>query len=276
VTIHQAILHGKRILAEGGIDQARWQSERILSLALQKDRSKLYAELDRELTTSEHSSFNLILQKRAAHYPLAYLEGVQEFYGRDFVVNPSVLIPRPETEEIIRAALDLRLAHNPMILDLGSGSGNIAITLALELSGAIVIALEKSSSAIKVLQQNRKGAVLIVRGDFYFLNFSPDTFDLVTANLPYVEKNEYETLSPETAWEPREALLVHSLEDSYRAVMKQVSGILKEDGYLVMEFGFDQVDRLKKTLSSVAGLHLRDIRTDQQGIPRVLVLQKRS
>ena len=275
LTIHQAILHGERILGESGMDQPRWQSERILSVALRQPRSAIYAELGRELTASELTSFEQLLRKRASHYPLAYLEGMQDFYGRDFIVNPSVLIPRPETEEIIRAVLDLSLQENPWILDLGSGSGNIPVTLALELSGSVVFALERSAAAISILKKNVQGNVSVVQGNFYSAPFCSFAFDLVTANLPYVEQHEFQTVSPEIAWEPADALFVQSLEESYAAVMNQALRIMKQGGYLLMEFGFGQSERLKKTASLIEQLRFVDIRKDHQGISRVLILQKR-
>jgi release factor glutamine methyltransferase len=274
VTIHQAILHGERVLGENKIDQPRLQSERILALALHQQRSKFYAELARELTSAELSRFDLLIQKRAEHYPLAYLEGVQEFYGRDFYVNDAVLIPRPETEGMIRAALDLTLPAFPRVLDLGSGSGNIPITLALELPGSFAVALEKSPEAIALMQKNLKGNVHPVRGDFYSISFHAASFDLITANLPYVEEHELKSLSPETAWEPRIALHVASLEESYVAVMKQAARVLKYGGHLLMEFGHGQSERLKAAASSVTQLRLIDVRSDQRGIPRILILQK--
>ena len=176
MTIHQTILHGEQILQQAGIDQPKWNSERLLLLALHQTRSKLYSELNRELTESEFSKFSDLLKKRAEHYPLAYLEGTQEFFGHEFFVNESVLIPRPETEEIIRAVL-ARTGRPPKILDLGSGSGAIPITLSREIPGSRNFALEISEPAISVLKQNSKGSVAIVRGDFSLLCFLPQTLD---------------------------------------------------------------------------------------------------
>ena len=272
MTIQQAILHGERILQEKGVDQARWNAERLLLVALQESRSKIYAELNRELTAQELSSFTALVEKRAQHYPLAYLDGTQEFFGREFHVNEFVLIPRPETEEVIHAVKNLRLNPNPVILDLGSGSGNIPITLALEIKESLVVALEISEQAIGVIKRNLKGNVHIVHGDFTMLSFRPSTFDVVTANLTYVEQNDFQNLLPETLWEPKIALFAAALEESYRKVMQQSVRVLKSGGYLVMEFGFGQSDRLRRVL--LAELRLLEIRKDQRGFDRLLILQK--
>lgn len=274
VTIHQAILHGERILSDSGVADPRWNAERVLLVALQQPRSKIYAELSRELTPRELSVWNRLLAKRAAHYPLAYLEGSQEFFGRDFVVDPSVLIPRPETEELIHIVLGLEMAEKPLILDLGSGSGNIPVTLVLEIPGSRVIALERSSDAIKVLKRNLRENVQVVRGDFLFPPFRAGLFDCITANIPYVEKPEFETLPTETLWEPKDALLVESLEGTYSDVMNASARLLKASGSLIMEFGFGQSERLRFVASRISQLNLVDIRNDQRGIPRFLLLQK--
>ena len=272
MTVQQAILHGERILKGKGIDQARWNSERLLLVALQQSRSKIYAELNRELTAQELSSFSALVEKRSEHYPLAYLEGTQEFFGREFHVNESVLIPRPETEELIHAVKNLPLRDDPVLLDLGSGSGNIAVTLALEIEESFVVALEISEKAISIIRRNHKGNVYIVRGDFTRLTFHSAVFDVITANLPYVDAYEYRNLPAETLWEPEIALLVKSLDETYGNVMRQSVFVLKPGGYLVMEIGFGQSEQLTKLL--LPELSLLEIRKDQRGIPRVLVLQK--
>ena len=274
MTIQQAILYGEEVLQEKGVDQARWNSEQLLLVALHQPRSKIYADLKRELTAQELSRFSALIERRAEHYPLAYLEGTQEFFGREFHVSESVLIPRPESEEIIHAVKNLQLKEKPILLDLGSGSGNIPITLALEIRDSYVVALEVSENAILVIRRNQKGNVHIVRADFAALSFQPATFDVVTANLPYVEMHEYINLPSETLWEPKIALLVESLEETYEKVMKESLGVLKPDGYLVMEIGFGQSERLQKVVDSLPELRLLEMREDQRGVPRVLILQK--
>jgi release factor glutamine methyltransferase len=102
MTVHQAILYGEKILAENGVDQPRWNAERLLLFSSGKSRSRLYSELRRDLSDQEWQAFLVVLGKRAEHYPLAYIEGTQEFFGRSFRVNETALIPRPETEVIHR------------------------------------------------------------------------------------------------------------------------------------------------------------------------------
>jgi release factor glutamine methyltransferase len=189
-------------------------------------------------------------------------------------VNQSVLIPRPETEEIIHALRDLSIPSTPLMLDLGAGSGCIAVTLALEFPASLAVALEASQSALEVLKRNAGSSVRIVRADFHSLCFHPRSFDVITANLPYVERNEYEGLPAETKWEPRTALVVDALEESYRTVLQQCSLLLKCGGYLLMEFGYGQLERLQEVVFTAPELKWIGVRKDQQNIPRVLILQR--
>ena len=262
------------MLQSSGLDQPRWNSERLLMHALGFPRSKLYSNLQYELSEEELAAFEDLLRKRSKHYPLAYIEGIQEFCGREFVVDESVLIPRPETEEIIKAVLALSLPKSPLILDLGSGSGVIAITLALSIPDSFAVALEMSEAAIHVIRRNQIENVSIIRGDFRKLCFRRSKFNLIAANLPYIEQHEYEALPTETLWEPKEALLVESLENLYSDVIKQSLPALAPGGYLVMEIGAGQHTRLSKVASQVPGLELLKILEDKRGIPRVLLMRK--
>lgn len=274
MNIREAILYGESLLQKNGIDQPRWNAERLLLHALKQDHAHLYADLSRELTPEEFQSFDYYVRKRAEHYPLAYIEGTQEFFGRMFWINENVLIPRPETEEIIRAALDLTIPSKPKILDLGAGSGNIAVTLSMEMPNSVVFAMELSSVAIKVLRRNSEGKVDLLRGDFDRPPLQSDTFDVITANPPYVEASSWESLPPETRWEPRAALITMDLEKTYAQLTQVSSRLLKPKGHLIFEIGFGQADRIRGVCERQSELKLLQIRQDQQGIPRTFVLQK--
>lgn len=271
MTIHQAILYGERSLREAGVDQPRWNAEQLLLLALQQPRSKVYTELSRPLTDSETEAYHRFLTRRSEHYPLAYLEGKQEFFGRDFVVNETVLIPRPETEEVIHAVLGLDLPSFPRILDLGAGSGNIAVTLAIQLPHATVFALERSPAAFDTLRANSGERIILIRGDFYHSPFADQKFDAITSNPPYVESMQ--ELPAETRWEPALALMAGDLEEVYSALLKQALRLLKPMGYLVFEIGFGQESRIAALCETFA-FTLVEVRNDHRSIPRTFVLRK--
>jgi release factor glutamine methyltransferase len=186
MNIRNALAVGASMLHDYEIQAPQWNAERLLQLTLGFDRAQLFAELPMELNPEQEHLYRSLLSRRAVHYPLAYLEGFQEFFGRNFAVNETVLIPRPETEELVRAVLNLSLSPQPVILDIGAGSGAIAITLSHEISRATIIGLEKSILAIPVLKQNSGQMIDIVRGDLYDLSFLDSVFDIVVSNPPYV------------------------------------------------------------------------------------------
>jgi len=272
MNINQAILFGEGFLAKQGIEDPKWNSERLLLIVLSVNRASLYTELQRDLADSELQQYQALLEKRAEHYPLAYLEGTQEFYGRTFHLDPSVLIPRPETEEIIRAALELPLRAAPRIIDLGAGSGCLAVTLLNEISNSRVVALEYSSDAFNVLRKNAGGDVLLVRGNLYITPFLPESFDLVVSNPPYVEQGT--ELPAETKWEPSLALVTESLQNIYDNLLLQALRILKPGGYVVAEFGFEQEGRIQRIIDTHPEFHLLQIRKDYRDLPRIFILQK--
>jgi release factor glutamine methyltransferase len=243
-----------------------------LLFSLKQGRSKIYAELNRELGYQEQHSYQQLLQKRAEHYPLAYIEGTQEFYGRSFAVDESVLIPRPETEEIIHAVLSLDLPKNSTIIDMGSGSGCIAATLALEIPKARVISMEISPDALSLLRKNLPASVFIVRGDSYAAPFKKDCFDVVAANPPYVES--WIELPAETRWEPSIALLTSNLEETYQKIVRQSKRMLKKAGHLVFEIGFGQSERIQALCEQESGMKLQQIRRDKNNVPRTFILRK--
>jgi release factor glutamine methyltransferase len=271
MNIHEALTFGETMLKHFGIDDPRWNAERLLLLTLNKDRAYLYSNLQTEVNEEKERAYRAMLSRRAVHYPLAYLEGVQEFFGREFIVNESVLIPRLETEEIIRMVLQLSLPSSPIILDIGSGSGAIGVTLAEEIPGARVVALELSGPALSVLLQNARGKLLPVRGDLYHLPFQDSSFDIVVSNPPYVELSEFKTLPDETRWEPREALV--GSKDIFKTLIYSANRILKKGGSLIFEIGAGQNERISE-LSAKTPLTLKQIRPDHQNIPRTVLFQK--
>jgi release factor glutamine methyltransferase len=274
MTVNEAVRHGEEMLRRSGIADARWNVERLLLIAMRVTRAQLYSNLRKELAEAEQTDFEALLARRGAHEPLAYIEGTQEFYGREFYVNRHVLIPRPETEEVIRAALDLQLPSRPVILDLGAGSGNLAITLALEISGSRVWALEKSRLAIEVILKNAKRRVHTVCGDLHQPPFQTRCFDLIVSNPPYVEAHEYPGLPAETRHEPRSALVPHSAPDVYRSLLKNATNLLKSGGYLIFEIGAGQEDLIEKLILEQGGMSKVGSRRDFQKILRTFILQK--
>jgi len=223
-------------------------------------------------------SLQRLVLRRMTHEPVAYITGVREFYGREFMVTRAVLIPRPETEGIIEAIpAGLPAAHGsgtPVILDIGTGSGCLAITLALEHPAARVIATDVSQDALSIAAQNaqRLGAH---RAEFVEASLVPSglpPLDLIVTNPPYVPERDRESLSPDVRdFEPAQALFAG--EDGLgviRDLLPEARAALKPGGALIMEIGAGQAEAVAALVAG-AGLRLITIRPDLQGIPRIAV-----
>lgn len=223
-------------------------------------------------------SLQRLVLRRMTHEPVAYVSGIREFYGREFMVTRAVLIPRPETEGVIEAippgALADRENGPPVALDIGTGCGCLAITLALEHPNARIIATDISHQALAVARENarRFGAD---RAEFVESAFVPagvPPLDLIVTNPPYVPERDRESLSPDVRdFEPAQALFAGDDGlDVIRALLPLARAALRPGGALVMEIGAGQADTVT-ALVAEAGLRLMTIRPDLQGIPRIVV-----
>lgn len=279
-TIDDAVRCGAARLAACGIASARLDAELLLAGALGVDRARLRIDCARGVSEEARARYEAALRRREAREPLQRIRGTQEFYSRDFDVRADVLIPRPETEILVEAALALvARARSPRIVDLGTGSGAIAITLALELPGARVVAIDTSEAAVALARENarRHGVeerVDVRRGD-WTEPCGDDRFDLVVSNPPYVRRHEIAALEPEVRdFEPRAALDggVDGL-DAYRRLAARVAAVLDPAGAVVLEIGQGQGDTVGELFAD-EGFTLRGARADLAGIERVLVFSR--
>jgi len=247
--------------------------------ALGCDRAYLYAHPERLLTADEQARYDETLVQRARGVPSQYITGHQEFWGLDLIVSPAVLIPRPETEHVIEGVLELaRGAPNPRIVDVGTGSGCIAIALAKELPAAEIHATEISPPALEVARANAARHQLERRISFHLadlLTGLPDeSFDFVVSNPPYVGESEEDHVQLEVRkFEPRSAVFAGptGLEVIERLI-PQAHARLKLGGWLVLEIGYSQEPAMRNLLS-----RWNDIRfiRDLQGIQRVVAARKK-
>ncbi len=233
MTIDQYIAESTRQLTAAGIASARLDVLVLLSDALQHDKSWVLAHGDDTLAPGPIAQLQTQIRQRCRRVPLAYIRGHQEFYGREFTVNPDVLIPRPETETLIDLAKNyIRSGH---ILDVGTGSGAIAVTLALELPNATITACDISPLALKVAQQNARTLQANVR--FFesdLLSNASDRYHAIIANLPYVSRGW--EVSPETAAEPAMALYANDNGlELINKLLAQAPHHLRTGGHLLLE-----------------------------------------
>lgn len=224
-----------------------------------------------------HARYETLVTRRLTREPIAYIRGVQEFWGRAFLVTPDVLIPRPETELLIeQAAGFLTATPGALVVDIGTGSGCIAITLALEHAAAAVYAIDISQPALSVARQNaaRLGATNVRFLHGSDLAPAPRPIDLIVANPPYVAERDKAALSPEVR-EHEPAVALFGGDDGWRnlrAILRAAPDALAAGGRLMMELGYGQSEQLAEEVERAGRLFLQDIAKDLQGIPRVAII----
>jgi len=197
-------------LAERGVENPRLNAEHLLAHALGLKRMELYLQFDRQLTEAERAPLRDTVKRRGAREPLQHILGTAEFHGRTFACDKRALIPRPETEQLVEIALEMvKGKTSPKLLDVGTGSCVIAITLALELAAAEVHAIDLSTDALALAAANVERHGLAGRITFHQADLLPpgdSKFDLIVANLPYIPAAEIAALSPEVRHDPLAAL----------------------------------------------------------------------
>jgi release factor glutamine methyltransferase len=260
-------------------DQAGIDAEVLARAAAGWDRATWLARRNEPAGIGAAARFEAMASRREQREPVAYITGVREFWGLDFIVSPAVLIPRPETELIVEAALE-RLADPARawrIADVGTGSGCIAIALATERRAAMLTATDISEAALEVARQNAILRGVGSRIGFLRTSFLDDAigpFDLIVANPPYVPTFARTALAPDVReFEPHAALFGHGADglDEARAILAQAATRLAPGGWLLMEFGYGQGDEVREGASRVPGLRVEMILRDLQGHERTLV-----
>jgi release factor glutamine methyltransferase len=267
-------------LAAAGVATARLDAEVLLAHALGLGRAALYARLREAVEPDAAARFEALVARRRRREPVAYLTGEQEFWSLPFAVTPDVLIPRPETELIVSAALEgaaPSARRPPAILDLGTGSGCLAVALARELPAACVTAVDVSPAALAVARRNaeRHGVaerIAFLAGDLYAPLPAGAAFDLVVSNPPYLAPGD--AASPEVAFEPRAALFAGADGlDLVRRLVAGASAHLRPGARLLVEIGCGQAGAVL-ALAAAAGLAAARVEADLAGIPRLLVAQR--
>lgn len=255
------------------IDNPRLDAERLLAHVLKLDRVGLYLNYDRPLVAAELDTIRPLVKRRGQREPLQYLLGVTEFWSLEFKVTPSVLIPRADTEILVEEAL-ARAGSEGQLLDVGTGSGAIVISLASELPNWQMTGLDISPAALEIalenVAKNRVGQqIQLIQGDLAEL--PAQQYDLIVSNPPYIARDEWDGLMPEVrCFEPQLALLAENDGlDCYQKLAAQAPDRLKPNGWLLVEIGYEQADTVKALLLTV-GLNDIFVREDYSGQPRVV------
>lgn len=284
MTVGDAVRAARADLAAAGIPapEAALDAAGLAMIALGWNRASLLTHDTDPAPAGLAGTLAALVRRRAVREPMAYIRGHQEFWGRDFLVSPDVLIPRPETEQLIEEALAWRRQRAaaaddapPAIVDVGTGSGCLAVTLACEWPDVVIDAVDISGSALGVARENARRLGVAARVRFHEAAYLADVaapIHLIVANPPYVPDADRAVLQAEVRdHEPASALFGggDGLRD-VRAILIQAAARL--DGRLLMEIGAGQAGAVREAVRGTPGLSLLEIRADLQGIPRVVIV----
>jgi release factor glutamine methyltransferase len=277
VSLKHALTSAIGRLTAAQVGSPRLNAELLLMFVLGCDRAYLFAHSERELTGEEYARYDQALAQRASGFPAQYITGHQEFWGMDLIVSPAVLIPRPETEHLIEVVLPLaRLLPNPRIVDVGTGSGCIALALAKELPGAEIHATDISAESLELAGVNVARHQMESRIHFHrtdLLHGLRGAFDFVVSNPPYVGEAEADQVQLEVRkFEPRHAVFAGPTGlEVIENLVPSAGAALASGGWLVMEIGGTQAQDVKRLLF---GWDEVQITNDLQGLPRVASAKK--
>jgi len=286
VTIAEAIQKAAARLSAHKVPNARLDAEVLFCHAVGRDRAWLLIHMQDTLDDQGLRIFEQSIDRRSAREPLQYISGVQEFWGLPFAVTPAVLIPRPETEFVVEAALKaVSGIPAPVIIDLGTGSGCIAVSLASGLQQAQVFAVDWSEKALEIARQNaqRNGVadrVRFLEGDLFGPFEELDLrgrVDVIATNPPYVKTGDLTGLQPEVRdFEPEMALIAGPEgTESAEKIILQAPEYLKERCPLIMEMGIGQAEALKKIIQGTGRYGSIEVLKDLAGIERVIVAERK-
>ena len=284
----EAIAEASARLERSAIAEPRRTAGVLLCHVLGIERTHLLTRSNEAISEASYEVFLRLVERRAAGEPLQYIIGHQEFYGLDFIVTPDVLIPRPETEFLVERVLKLieeSKQASPVIADIGTGSGCIAVSVAVNAQYARAIATDVSRSSLDIAMKNAakhgvRDRIEFLAGDLFTPLVARDLhgrIDIVASNPPYVNAGSVDKLQKEVRdWEPHAALFAGPEGlDFYRRLFEDATEYLKPEGFMVIEIGYDQFDAIEK-LSAVYSWEIVDVTRDLQGIPRTLTLRNMS
>jgi release factor glutamine methyltransferase len=280
--IFEALTRATRILQEKASPSPKADAELLLKSTLGSDRGYLISHSRDDLDSRQVSIYFSRVWERAQGKPVQYILGWQEFRGLEFKVTPDVLIPRPESELLVDEALQCVQTEDAVLVDVGTGSGCLAISLAVELDKTRIFAIDLSAPALEVARANATrhqvlAKIRFLNGDLLSplgpLSLSGET-ECIVANPPYVSEKDFPNLQREVRdWEPKLALVTSRDGLSiYERLVPQASSFLKRGGHLIIEIGFSMVERVSGLFGSE--WEIEKIRTDLNGIPRAIVARK--
>ena len=275
MTIFEAYNSVKQKLQAAGIEDYVFEAKQIIKHITGLSATQILTKYNNKLSLFQENNLTALLRQREIRYPLQYIFGEWDFYGRPFYVGPGVLVPRADTETLIEAVLEkLKEKETPEILDLCAGSGCIGITLAKEKENSKVLMVEKFDEAIRYAKRNieRNSAfnAEVEKGDIFESAFSDRKYDIIVSNPPYIPQTEMDEISPETKFEPETALLAEENGmQFYKAITENYKNSLKENGVIAFEVGINQSERVAEILKT-HGFKNVTVKKDLNSIDRVV------
>lgn len=276
MTIFEAYNSTKKKLEAAGVKDFVFEAKQIIMHITGFTPTQILTDYNKPLTEFQENNLVAIVHQRQVHYPLQYIFGNWDFYGRTFKVGVGVLIPRADTEVVVEAALEqVKEITAPKILDLCAGSGCIGITLGLEIPESEVTLVEKYDEALRYTKENielNNSKAKALKGDvFETPQFEKESFDLVVSNPPYIPQDEMKYCSPEVQFEPETALLAEDEGlEFYKAIIENYTPCIKNGGKLCFEVGFKQAEKVRDLLDAKGYLNI-EIKNDLNGIGRCVL-----
>ena len=265
-------------LLKSKLDTSRLDVEVLICHALNWRRAKLYSHSDYLLSQQEQDNILTLINRRLHHEPVAYITGFQEFWSLPFKVSPATLIPRPETEHLVEEALNkIPQEQNIRVLDLGTGSGAIALSIASERPKARITAVDISEDALAIAEENQhqlqlKNVTLLQSN--WFEKLAPTEFDLVISNPPYVAESDPHLSQGDVAYEPSIALSSGSKGlDDIEKILSQVTPYLRPGGWIMLEHGYNQASNVQDLMQKF-GFNKIETKKDVAGLDRITFAQK--
>lgn len=282
MSLREALSFGSKLLKKAGISTYQLDSEVLLAFILNIERSALFAHGERTVTSKEAAAYKTIIKRRCARKPVAYLTKQKEFFGRNFVISPAVLIPRPDTEILVQCVLDYVSAYPECkaILDIGTGSGCIAVSIASAIPNVIITATDISERSLKIAAKNIRYHGLSNRIRLKKTNLYPPgiaKFDCIVSNPPYLSLNEYKGALkkyPELRYEPRRALIApqEGLAVISR-ILRTYRQHLTPNGVLFLEIGSGQGKQIRRIAKKTCPEARISFHRDLAGKTRVAMIE---
>lgn len=279
--LHRLMKDAETELHEAGIEAAAAETEIVLLSLLDIERVDLYLHGAKLIDDDILKKFHDIIKRRTTRYPLQYILGEMWFYGRKFAVNPSVMVPTPETEILCETAvhfIDFREISRAKVLDIGTGSGVVAVTVAAEIDDAIVTAVDVSPEALATAKTNAEALnvadrITLVCSDLFSALTPNRQYDLILSNPPYISEDEYRGLPPEVLADPKLALVAGTEGmDIIEALVERAPEYLAPSGRLMFEIGYNQSDLVAKLTENDNRYISMTILKDLNDIDRVVIL----